>query len=286
MLTGYVFILSAAACWGLIGIFSTLAFSQGVGPLEVAFWRAFISWFFFAAQAMIVRRYRINTRDIPLFAGFALFGISLFYVSYQIAVKSVGAGFASVLLYTAPAWVVISSFVLYREALSVVKVSAVILVVSGVLLISMSGGDISQGMSLSWTGIGAGLTAGFCYSLYYTVGKYFSARYSSITFFLWVLPLGALGILPLIEFTEKTALAWTALVLVSFVSTFLANICYYQALKRLEAGRAAIVATLEPVIAAVTAMLFLSETYTLMGYGGGFLILVAVLATIVEKKTA
>jgi DME family drug/metabolite transporter len=85
------------------------------------------------------------------------------------------------------------------------------------------------------------------------LGKYFTSRYSSANLFLYVLPVGALGIFPFVEFGHKSLTAWLALLAVSFVSTFIANYCYYQGLKYLEAGRASTVATIEPVIAATCA---------------------------------
>ncbi|MBU3952479.1 MAG: DMT family transporter, partial [Proteobacteria bacterium] len=90
-------------------------------------------------------------------------------------------------------------------------------------------------------------------------------------------------VLPFVEFSDKTPLAWTALIALSFVSTFLANFCYYKGLQYLEAGRASIVATLEPVVAAFTAYVFLGEYFTFLGYVGAGLILVAVITTIYEQ---
>ncbi len=283
MWIGYPFIIMAAVFWGLIGIFSSLAFSQGVGPMEVAFWRAVLTWFCFGGQAVIRRQTRMDKRDFPLFVIFALFGVALFYISYQFAVKTAGAAFASVLLYTAPAWVVACSFFIFRERLTWIKSGAVVLVILGVFLISRTGGNVQSGPALGWAAILSGLASGFCYSLYYTIGKYFSNRYSSANVFLWVLPMGALAIFPFVEFADKTALAWTALVSVSVVSTFFANFCYYQGLKYLEAGKASIVATLEPVVAALTAYVFLGEYFSLMGYVGAGLILLAVISTIYDR---
>lgn len=283
MFTGYLFIISAATAWGLIGIFSTLAFSQGVGPMEVAFWRALLTWFCFGTQAVLRKETRVDKKDIPLLGIFGLVGISLFYISYQYAVKTAGAAFASVLLYTAPAWVVICSFFIYKEKLTVLKILSVILVILGVMLISRSGTSGGESGSIGWVAILAGLTSGFCYSLYYTIGKYFSTKYTSANLFLWVLPVGALGTLPFVDFSDKTWIAWAALISVSVISTFLANYCYYQGLKYLEAGRASIVATLEPVVAAVTAYFFLGEFFTVSGYVGAGLILVAVISTILKK---
>ncbi|MBA3011462.1 MAG: DMT family transporter [Proteobacteria bacterium] len=283
MFTGYIFIISAAICWGLIGIFSSLAFAQGVGPMEVAFWRALLTWFLFGTQAVIQKETRMDKKDLPLFLIFGIFGISLFYISYQFAVKTAGAAFASVLLYTAPAWVVVCSYFIYKEKLTVLKSLAVALVILGVFLISKTGGNTQGSTSIGWIAILSGLASGFCYSLYYTIGKYFSGKYSSANLFLWVLPIGALGVLPFVEFSDKTPLAWTALIALSFVSTFLANFCYYKGLQYLEAGRASIVATLEPVVAAFTAYVFLGEYFTFLGYVGAGLILVAVITTIYEQ---
>lgn len=283
MFIGYIFIIFAAIGWGFIGIFSNIAFSQGVGPMESAFWRALLAWVCFGTQAVITRKTRIHKKDIPLFVIFALFGISLFFISYQVAIKTSGAAFAAVLLYTAPAWVVICSFFIYKEKLTVIKFTCVTLVILGVFLISKTGGNAQADTPLGLIAILSGLTAGFCYSLYYTIGKYFSGRYSSANLFLWVLPIGVLGILPFVEFTDKTPLAWIALISVSFFSTFLANFCYYQGLKYLEAGKASIVATLEPVVATVAAYMFFGEYFTFSGYVGMGLILLAVVSTIYKK---
>jgi len=283
MFIGYLFIITAATCWGLIGIFSSLAFSQGIGPMEVAFWRAVLTWLLFGTQAIIKKETRIDRKDFPLFFIFGLLGISLFYISYQLAVKTAGAAFASVLLYTAPAWVVVCSYFIYKEKLTLLKSLAVVLVILGVFLISKTGGNTQSATPIGWIAILSGLAAGFSYSLYYTIGKYFSSKYSSANLFLWVLPIGALGTLPFVTFSDKSPMAWTALLAIVFISTFLANYCYYQGLKYLEAGRASIVATCEPVVAAITAYFFLGEYFTFMGYLGSGLILLAVIATIYEQ---
>lgn len=284
MITGYLLILSAATCWGFIGIFSNIAFVEGITPMEVAFWRALLAWLCFGGQALIRKETRMDTKDIPLLVLFSFFGITLFYISYQYAVKTGGAAFAAVLLYTAPAWVVAFSFFIFREKLTGVKIGAVAAVMAGVYLISQSGGNANSLGAISPIALISGLVAGFCYSLYYTIGKYFSKKYSSANLFLYVLPIGLLGILPFVQFSHKTLLAWLALIGVAGISTYLANHCYYIGLQYLEAGRASIVATIEPVVAAVAAYIFFGEYFTFLGYWGAALIIAAVVATVYEKQ--
>lgn len=283
MFTGYAFIIAAASCWGFIGIFSSIAFSEGVPPMEVAFWRALFAWGLFGTQAFLRKETHLEIRDIPLLTLFGLLGISLFYISYLYAIRSGGAALASVLLYTAPAWVVACSLLVYKEQITAHKVLAIILVIGGVFLISSTGGNVNATGSLSTLAIISGLTAGFCYSLYYTLGKHFSSRYSSANLFLYMLPIGVIGIFPFVDFVSKTPLAWLSLILVAIISTFVANQCYYLGLKKLEAGKASIVATIEPVVAATAAYFFIGEQFTLLGYIGATLIILAVLLTIVKK---
>lgn len=282
MILGYGFVISAAVCWGLIGIFSSIAFDQGIEPMEVAFWRAVIAGSLFGLQAMIKKETYIAVKDIPLLVVFGLLGISLFFISYLYAIKHGGTAFAVILLYTAPAWVIVCAYFLYREKLTMNKIFSVGLVVAGVYLITKTGGNIQSVQPLSGMVILAGLSAGFCYSLYYTMGKYFSSKYSSANLFLYVFPVGVIGIFPLVDFAHKTPLAWLAMGLVAVVSTYFANHCYYAGLKRLEASKASIVATLEPVVAAAAAYFIFGEQFVLLGYLGAGAIIIAVVLTIIK----
>lgn len=277
-LKGYGFILLAASLWGMIGPFSRLAFQQGVAPLEAAFWRAIIAWACFAVHALVRREVRIQRRDIGPLLGFAVTGVTLFYGSYQIAIQKGGAALAVVLLYTAPVWVAVLSRVFFREAMSALKLMALMLTLVGVAVVSLGAGDVDLGIrgGNPLIAVPAGLVAGFCYALYYIFGKYFSGRYTSPNLFVYMLPAGALGLLPWLSFTAKTPLAWLALGVLALVCTYGAYLCYYQGLYYLEPTRAAIVASLEPVIAGVVAFFWWGEYFSWGGYVGSSLILAAV----------
>ncbi len=277
---GYAFIVAAAVLWGMIGPFSRLAFQEGIAPMEVAFWRALLAWILFGGHAIIRREVRLYPKDIPYILVFGVCGVSLFYFAYQMAVKQGGAALAAVLLYTAPAWVIILSRIFLKESITPTKILALVLTLIGISAISM-GKDAGQGSSpISVSAIAFGLTSGFCYSLYYIFGKYFTGRYSSYNLFLYVLPIGALGLLPWVTFTPKTPTSWLALMLLVIISTYGANSCYYLGLKYLDAGRASITATIEPVVAAVVAYFWWGEVITVQSYMGGAVILCAVILMI------
>ena len=277
---GYLLILCAALLWGTIGPVARRAFVEGVSPMEVAFWRAILAWIFFAIHAGIQRRLRLKAKDIPLLVFFAFTGVTLFYSSYQIAVKTGGAALASVLLYTAPAWVGILSPIFLKEKMTAGKITALIFTLLGVIAISLGAG--SSQVRVTLVSVGCGLLAGFSYSLYYILGKHFSSRYSSATLFSYILPLGAAGLLPWVEFGHKTPVAWLCMLSLSFLSTYGAYFCYYAALNYLEPTRAAITATLEPVIASIVAYFWWQEYFSPLGYLGSALILGGVFIVILQ----
>ncbi len=279
---GYVYILAAATLWGFLGPFGKMAFQEGISPLEVAFWRAVLAWLLFAVQALVQQRVRVNPRDLPGLALFGFLSVTLFFGSYQIAVEKGGAAMASVLLYTAPAWVFLLSRLFLNEQVNLKKITALVLTLAGVVLVSRNQPvqAMGSGGSAGMSAVLFGLLSGFCYSLYYIFGKHFSDKYSASVLFLYTLPFGAVCLLPWFSFAEKSVTAWMALGAIAVFSTFGAYHFYYAGLKRIEAGRASIIATAEPVVAALVAWCWWGESFTVYGYFGSVLILAAVLLMI------
>jgi DME family drug/metabolite transporter len=275
VLKGYGLILVAAALWGMIGPLAKWAFQEGIAPMEVAFWRAVLSWGMFGLHAVLERKYTLRRNDVAAVLVFAIFGITLFYGSYQAAVKQGGAALAAVLLYTAPAWVAVMSRFFFKEIITPAKIAALLLTLAGVAGVSWGAGGAAS-IQNSFSAVMWGLTAGFCYSLYFIFGKFFSGKYTSPNLFLYMLPIGAMGLWPWVDFAPKSLSAWTALICLALFCTYGAYYVYYIGLKYLEATRAAIVATIEPVIAAIVAYLWWHESFTLIGYAGSSLVLFSV----------
>jgi DME family drug/metabolite transporter len=280
---GYVYILLAAVLWGFIGPLGKLAYSQGISPLEVAFWRALFAWLCFGTEVLVLQKtVRVGRGDILPLCLFSVLCVALFYGAYQVAVDEGGAALASVLLYTAPAWVILLSRIFLREQVTVDKLLALLFTICGVILIAVSQSAnlaAARGSLLS-LGVATGLFSGFCYSLYYILGKFFSAKYSASVLFFYTLLPGALLLLPWVSFTEKSGWAWLSLILLAVISTYGAYHFYYTGLKYIEAGRASIVATLEPVIAGLAAWYWWGEHFTLPGYAGAVLIITAVIVVV------
>lgn len=274
---GYLYLLLAAFLWGLIGPVSRLAFQEGLSPLLVAFYRALIAWAFFGLHALLLRQVRVEGRDLPALLLFGLVGVALFYGSYQLAVGYGGAALASVLLYTAPAWVALLSFLVLKEPLERYGLLAVAFTLLGVALMGLGGGSEVRAGPLALL---FGLLSGITYALYYIFGKLYLPRYATPTLFLYALPVGALGLLPFVEFVPLNREALLALLFLGGFSTYGAYLAYYAGLRRLPATRASVIATLEPVVANLFAFLLFREALSPLGYLGALLILLGVLGSL------
>jgi DME family drug/metabolite transporter len=271
---GYLYVLAAAVLWGMIGPVSRLALHGGVDPLEVAFWRAVIAAGCFGVHAAAIGQTRLARRDVPLTLGFGLAGVSLFFGAYMRAVQSGGAALAAVLLYTAPAWVALLSAVFLGEAMPRRKVAAVALAIAGLAGIALAGGGGT--IRLTPAALFWGLLSGWAYALYYLVGKRAFERYHASTFFLYALPVGALGLLPFVRFGPKTGAEWAVIVFLAVVPTYGSYLLYSIGVRKVEATRAATVATVEPVVAAIAAYLMWGERMGIGGYLFALLVIAAV----------
>ena len=278
---GYLFILLAAASWALIGPVAKFAFRAGLSPLEVAFFRALIGGFFFFLHAMFRRRLHLGRTALLPTLLFGAVGVAGFYGSYQLAVAYGGAALASVLLYTAPAWVALMGALWLGERLDPAKVLAVLLTLLGVGFLALGSGG---GLEFSLKGFFFGLLSGLGYALYYLFGKRYFAHTPAEAIYAVALPAGALFLLPAVKSWPTSLGVWGLLLVIGFFSTYLAYAFYAAGLVRLEATRASVVATLEPVLASFFAYLWWGERFTLLGYLGAGLILAAVFLVVLGSR--
>lgn len=269
-------IMGAALSWSLLGPVSRVAFEAGISPLEVAFWRAALVSILFGGHAIIARAGLPSRRDLPAFGLFALIGGSLFFASYQFAVESGGAALAAVLLYTAPAWVIVAAALMFGERITPRRIIALGLTLGGVAVIAFQGGAAEVTVrSILW-----GLTAGISYASYFLFGKKYFSRYRPELVYAIIFPIAAITLFPLTAFAAKSVEAWIAIGTVTFVSTYVAYVLYGAGLKRMEAGRASLIATIEPVSATFIAYLWWGERFSALGYVGAALVLSAVILVI------
>jgi DME family drug/metabolite transporter len=267
----------------MFGPIARVALRDGIDPLEIAFWRTVIAAALFAAHAMVLHVRQggdpppirmIRASDLPGLLAFAVIGLAALYAFLPLAVESGGATLAVVLLYTAPAWVALLARPLLSERLTKPMVLAICLTLAGIALIGVTGGEELRPTP---TALGWGLASGLAYASLYLFGKRFFARYDPVLVFTAALPIAALVLAPMADFREKTPAAWWAMLALGVLCTYGAYLAYSVGLERLEASRAATIATAEPVVGSLLAWLFWGERLSPGGYVGAAIVLAAVM---------
>lgn len=256
-------ILAAAALWGVIGLWNRRLMAAGLSPTGIVAVRNFGGMALLAAFFALRDRsvFRVERRHLKYFFGTGVVSVVLFTVCYFSCQRLCSLAVASALLYTAPSFVVLLSALLWREPVTGRKLLALALTLAGVGCVC---GVFSGGLTVTLPGVLLGLGSGFFYALYSIFGRYALAHYGSLTVTLWTFLFAGPASLALLRPAELAAAfarpgcALTALALAA-LSTALPYVLYTWGLARMEPGRASILASLEPVAAALTGVLAFGE---------------------------
>ena len=275
-------VLAAGVCWGIISLFVRALSAAGLAPLQIAFLRLALSALvFFPFLALRdPSKLRIRLRDIWMFAGTGIVSLVCFYALYFYATIHSQASVAVVLLYTSPAFVLILSALLFKEKITRVKLLCLGMTVLGCAMVS---GVFGASYRLTVRVLLAGLGSGFFYALYTIFARVALRRYDSMTVTAYTFLLGALGSLPLGQPGPAVGIlaAKPALLLpllgIAVISTVLPYFLYTWGLQRMDSGRAAILAAVEPLVGAVLGMTAYGEPHDVPKLAGILLILAAIL---------
>lgn len=282
----YILIAAAASLWGMIGIFVLKLQSLGFKPVEVVNIRALsaalilVIYVFFKDGSLL----KIKFKDFGYFAGTGILSIVFFNWCYFTAMKMITLSLAVVLLYTAPVFVIIISRFVFREKITKGKIIALFMTAGGCFFIS----GLLPGMNItiSTAGFIAGIGSGLGYALYSIFAKLAGKKYSSITISTYTFIFAAIFLTPLsgIIFNLELLLNKEVLLYSSglgLLPTALAYVLYTKGLNGVEAGKASILANLEPIVALFAGLLIFGDTLTAFQAIGAIFILGSVI--IVQK---
>ena len=275
-------VLAAGVAWGIISLFVRRLSAAGLQPMQIACIRLLVAVLvFFPGLALRdPKKLAIRPRDLWMFVGTGIVSLVFFYVLYFYTTVQSQASVAAVLLYSSPAFVMLLSALIFRERLTGRKLVSLGLTVAGCALVS---GFFGGGYRLSGLVLLTGLGSGFFYALYTIFARFALRRYDSMTVTAWTFLLGALGALPFGApgAAARILAAEPALLLsclgIGIVSTALPYLLYTWGLQRMDSGRAAILAAVEPLVGAVLGMVLYREPHDLPKLAGILLILAAIL---------
>ncbi len=280
---GSALIILAGCFWGSMGIFVRRLSTFGFSPIQIVSIRLTVAALVFALLLLLKDRsgFRIAWRDLPLFLGLGFGSILFFTVCYFSAITIMPLSTAAILLYTSPIWIMLMSVLFFREKLNRIKLIALTLAFAGCVLVS---GISGEGLTL--TGLLLGLGSGIGYGLYSILGTIALRKYSPYTVTTYTFLFAAAGSWlvcspadMISKFSAADNLAGLLLFccLTGLITAVIPFLAYTLGLRTVEASRAGILATIEPLVATLVGILFFSESLTLLSGLGIVLILAAVI---------
>ncbi len=281
-----VSILTAAALWGSIGVFL-----RGLTDLGLSSMQAMTSRTIFAAVVLFAvlwvrdRSLLILQRpgDLRYFFATGILSLLFFNWCYFGAIKASSMSVAAVLLYTSPIFVVILSALCFGERITRRKAVALVLTFAGCTLVS---GLAGAGEPISLTALLLGIGSGFGYSLYSIFGRFALRHYRSLTVTFYTICVAAagsfvitlaIGEAPIPAVLFESARGVALIFGMAVLCCALPYLLYTAGLSGVQTGHAAIMATLEPVVAAALGIGLFHEEMTPVRLLGMGLVLLSVL---------
>lgn len=286
---GPVFVVTAGVLWGLMGLFVRNLDKYGITSMQIVALRAVFTALMMSVVTLVYNRklFKIKLRDCWCFFGTGICSIVFFNFCYFRTITLTSLSVAAVLLYTAPIMVMVMSVFLFKEKLTIIKIVAAAVAFAGCALVT---GATDGSLSLNTAGILTGLGSAFGYALYTIFGEYALKRgYNSITITLYTFIFASVGVLPFANLpyladkitVNPQILGWGAVL--ALVVTVLPYLVYTIGLRTVEAGKASVMATVEPVVATLVGVIVFAEPLSVPGVIG--IILVAVSLTMLNIKT-
>ncbi len=276
-LKAYGFVAGAATLWGGMGVMAKSLYADGVSPWSVVFFRSLMGFLACGVIILAVDRswLRVRREDLPFLAMYGLVSTSAFFALYLYTVSLTTVAVAVVLLYTSPVFSAIMGRLFYGESLTPAKAAALGLAFVGCALVT---GIQSGELAVSTLGIVTGLGSAVTYASFGIMGKHARRRYNPVTILFYSMGFGTIFLLPVLALPGASLgpyspPVWGMMVAIAVGPTLLARILFVAAVKHVEASRAAIVATIEPLIATLLAAILLSELLSPAQIAGGALVI-------------
>ena len=278
---GYALAAAAATMWALNGSLARFLLDDGVSAAHLSELRAGLSFAALAVGVAIVapQRLRIRREDVGRLAWLGIAGLAGVHALYFLAIERLPIGVALVIQYLGPLLVILWLRIAHGRRLARGLYGAVALSVAGCFL-AVEAYDADR---LDVLGVLAALGAAATFAIYLVASERAGHRYPPVTTLLYGFGFATLFWLvvrPLwtFPFEDFASLRNLALGLgVATVGTLIPFLCIVEALRHVPAARAAIVATLEPVLAALIAWPVHDEALGVPQVVGGLLTVGAVI---------
>ena len=271
----FILPILAGVCFGSIGIFIRLFSEAGFNNMAILSTRNAVSALILFVFMFIYDRnlLRCRVKDLPVLLGGGFVGMTLTNVFYNIAVLNLSLGFAGVLIGLSPVYVVIIAAFLFKERATRRKLFGMALAIIGVVMVS---GVIENGITFTALGLAAGLLSGVFYGMTSIFTKICIGRgYNGLTITFYAVLITALTTAPfanwgqVAEYTAASPMSHSLLMIAhALIGAALPYLMLNVSLRFIEAGKASILTSSEPVSAMLFGAFVYGEKLTVISAAG------------------
>lgn len=289
---GGLFAVSGGALlWGTAGVVvHVIAQRSGLGAVSIGCFRLI-----FAAIALLALVRLGAVRRVRALAhrhrwGLVLSGVGLgaYQALYFIGVQDVGVSVSTLVsLGVAPVAITIVTSIARRSWPAGRSLFTLVLAVIGLGMVSLSAGGASGPHPL--VGVLASVASGLGYAGYTLLGRRLVAHVDAMLLATSTSVIGAVVLLPIglvegMAVSDGVSILW--LIYLGVFTTALAYVLFYSGLRSTPPEVAAVLTLLEPLAAAVLAIILLHEHLAALGVVGGVLMLIAIAVLYLRRPSA
>lgn len=235
--------------------------------------------------------FKIKLKDIWIFVGAGVIGTLGLNICYNFSINELSLSLSAVLIALSPIFVIIFAFILFHESITKKKIISIILALAGCVLTS---GIFENNASMQWTWIGifVGSAGAVFYALYSVFSKVGMKRgYQALTITFYSMVAITVVLLPFTQwghianYITLNPIRNTLFMVIHSLCTAVCPYAFYTiALDHMDAGKASILCSCEPVAAMVFGIFFFKEIPTALSIIGLIIVLVALAMLVLPDK--
>lgn len=266
--SAYIALIAAVCFWGATVPIMKVTLEH-IPVFQIAFIRFALATIILLP--FVVKKLKINLKDLPLVLTTGLIGVTLHILTLFFGIKQTTAVNAGLIIGTAPIFTFLLAHIFLRERLHRNIIIASILGLAGIAIVILHEAQ-GEALSLSPKGDILIIVSMISFVMYEILSKKLFKKYEPITVTFHSFAIGAISFLPfaLSDFANNSFTTITTLPNVAifgifygvFVSSLTAYSLWEWGLSKVEASKVGFFLYLDPIVAVLGAVLFLSERLT------------------------
>jgi drug/metabolite transporter (DMT)-like permease len=281
MTDGRLLALGGGVCFGTVGVFSRLFYDHGGQSFELVLLRLVAATLVFGAIVGALRRPLPPRRVAYVALALGVFQGAL-NVALLVGYQKAPVALVALLFYVYPLLTTLGDKVFFGQPLGPRRLLVVALGFAGIAL------TVGTPSSAPAIGIVLGLAAAVASAAYILGSRHAMSRgIQPIPFLLlsYLGPAAAFLVAASIRgYDEPSRTAYGYAALLVLVSTVLASILFYAAVRSIGAGTTSLLASVEPLVSVLLAYVVLGESLSTGQLAGGALILTSVIALTLQER--